>query len=331
MRGYALGADAGRAQPLHRRRGRAGRGGRRAAAAARRACRTPRRTSTTSSARADAWRTQLRPADDRRDRHHERAGRRHHRRPGQVLLRRGAQRPWTRCSSTSTSRASRPPATLDAAATSLNVVLIGIAVVFVLIVGALAIGLRLTAIRPVWRLAQEVRTVASGDFDHQVEQSGPREVRELGADVNLMRRADPAGAVGGAARAHRAGRADAGPGAVERRAGAVRLHRLPRPAGAAAQGGELLPAARAAVQGPARRAGRPVHRVRGRRREADAGADQRPARVQPGRPGRARVGRRVVRRGARAGAANLVDRDRAVRRDDRGGRRCPPCRPRCRC
>ncbi len=78
-------------------------------------------------------------------------------------------------------------ATLDAAATSLNVVFIGIAVVFVLIVGALAIGLRLTAIRPVWRLAQEVRTVASGDFDHEVEQSGPREVRELGADVNLMR------------------------------------------------------------------------------------------------------------------------------------------------
>ena len=54
--------------------------------------------------------------------------------------------------------------------------------------------------------------------------------------------------------------------------------------------------------GPARRAGRPVHRVRGRRRAAHAAADQRPARVLPGRadhrglragrPGRGRGGRR---------------------------------------
>ena len=77
--------------------------------------------------------------------------------------------------------------TLDAAATSLNVVFIGMAIVFVLVVGALAVGLRLAAIRPVSRLAEEVRTVASGDFEHEVEQSGPREVRELGVDVNRMR------------------------------------------------------------------------------------------------------------------------------------------------
>ena len=41
----------------------------------------------------------------------------------------------------------------------------------------------------------------------------------------------------------------------------------------------FTPAARAPLQGPARRARRPVHRLRGRRREADAGADQRPARL----------------------------------------------------
>jgi signal transduction histidine kinase len=76
---------------------------------------------------------------------------------------------------------------LDGAATSLNVVLIGIAVVFLLIVAALATGLRLAAIRPVTRLAQEVRTVADGDFDHPVEQSGPQELRSLGEDVNKMR------------------------------------------------------------------------------------------------------------------------------------------------
>jgi signal transduction histidine kinase len=76
---------------------------------------------------------------------------------------------------------------LDAAATSLNVVFIGIAVVFVLVVGALSVGLRLAAIRPVSRLAEEVRTVAGGDFGHEVAQSGPREVRDLGVDVNRMR------------------------------------------------------------------------------------------------------------------------------------------------
>lgn len=76
---------------------------------------------------------------------------------------------------------------LDAAATSLNVTLVAIAVVFALIVAALATGLRLAAIRPISRLAEEVRTVAGGDFAHPVEQSGPREVRELGADVNTMR------------------------------------------------------------------------------------------------------------------------------------------------
>jgi signal transduction histidine kinase len=76
---------------------------------------------------------------------------------------------------------------LDSAATTMSMVLIGIAAVFALIVAALATGLRLAAIRPVMRLAEEVRTVSRGDFDHVVAQSGPREVRELGADVNMMR------------------------------------------------------------------------------------------------------------------------------------------------
>jgi signal transduction histidine kinase len=77
--------------------------------------------------------------------------------------------------------------TLDSAATTTNVVLIVIAIAFVLIVAALALGLRKAAILPLSRLAEEVRIVARGDFDHPVEQSGPREVRALGADVNLMR------------------------------------------------------------------------------------------------------------------------------------------------
>ena len=104
--------------------------------------------------------------------------------------------------------------------------------------------------------------------------------------------------------ARAAGRgAGRGPAPVERRARAVRLRRLARPAGAAAQGGELLPAHRAPLQGPARRARRAVHRVRGRRREADAAAHQRPAGVLAGGPGRQRLRAGRPRAGARAGRA----------------------------
>ncbi|MFL6124377.1 sensor histidine kinase [Actinophytocola sp.] len=77
--------------------------------------------------------------------------------------------------------------TLDGAATTTNIVLVAIAVGFALIVAALALGLRRAAIQPISRLAEEVRIVARGEFDHPVEQSGPREVRELGTDVNIMR------------------------------------------------------------------------------------------------------------------------------------------------
>jgi signal transduction histidine kinase len=77
--------------------------------------------------------------------------------------------------------------TLDAAATTTNGVLLVIAAVFALVIALLAVGLRLGAIRPLSRLAEEVRTVSRGDFGHAVAQSGPREVRALGADVNLMR------------------------------------------------------------------------------------------------------------------------------------------------
>ncbi|MBB4909703.1 sensor histidine kinase [Actinophytocola algeriensis] len=76
---------------------------------------------------------------------------------------------------------------LQSAADSANLALIGIAIAFALVITTLAVGLRRAAIRPVSRLAEEVRQVARGDFDHRVQQSGPRELRELGADVNVMR------------------------------------------------------------------------------------------------------------------------------------------------
>ena len=75
---------------------------------------------------------------------------------------------------------------------------------------------------------------------------------------------------------------------VQPRPRAVRLRRVARPAGAAAQGRLLLPAAAAPVRGATRRARRPVHRLRRRRRAAHAAADQRPARLLPRRPARQR-------------------------------------------
>jgi signal transduction histidine kinase len=76
---------------------------------------------------------------------------------------------------------------LHSSATVLNVTGIAIAIALLLVVGAVAIGLRTAAIRPLTRLASDARQVASGDFKHEVDASGPTEVHELAVDVNRMR------------------------------------------------------------------------------------------------------------------------------------------------
>jgi signal transduction histidine kinase len=76
---------------------------------------------------------------------------------------------------------------LDQAATELHEALLGIAIGLAVVVTGLAFVLRATAIRPVHALAAEARRVADGDFDHEVVQAGPREIRALAADVNTMR------------------------------------------------------------------------------------------------------------------------------------------------
>ncbi|MGO8956752.1 MAG: sensor histidine kinase [Streptosporangiaceae bacterium] len=76
---------------------------------------------------------------------------------------------------------------LHASVTVLNVTGIAIALALLLVVGAVALGLRTAAIRPLTRLAGDARQVASGDFQHEVDVSGPREVHELAVDVNRMR------------------------------------------------------------------------------------------------------------------------------------------------
>jgi signal transduction histidine kinase len=78
-------------------------------------------------------------------------------------------------------------ADLRHAAAVLVAVCVGIGAVLLIIVVALAVGLRMAAIRPLSRLSAEARQVAAGDFGHEVGQSGPKEVRDLGMDVNRMR------------------------------------------------------------------------------------------------------------------------------------------------
>ena len=86
-----------------------------------------------------------------------------------------------------TSARSSALATLNEAGTTLDAVFIAVAIGLALIVALLALGLRATAIRPLHRLAVQVRRVAGGDFDHEVTVRGPREVTHLAADVNTMR------------------------------------------------------------------------------------------------------------------------------------------------
>jgi signal transduction histidine kinase len=76
---------------------------------------------------------------------------------------------------------------LNRASDELDVSLVVIAIGLVVVVALLALVLRATAIRPVHRLAAEARRVAAGDFEHEVGPDGPREIRGLAADMNVMR------------------------------------------------------------------------------------------------------------------------------------------------
>jgi signal transduction histidine kinase len=78
-------------------------------------------------------------------------------------------------------------AKLRSSATVLDVVGIASAVMLLLVVIALGVGIRAAAIRPITRLAADARQVARGDFGHEVDPGGPREVHTLAVDVNQMR------------------------------------------------------------------------------------------------------------------------------------------------
>lgn len=79
-------------------------------------------------------------------------------------------------------------ADLDGAAAFLTAMLVAVAVLIVLLFVVLFLGLRQVITRPILRLAGEVRQAADRDIGHPVHGSGPREIAQLGADVEAMRR-----------------------------------------------------------------------------------------------------------------------------------------------
>ena len=76
---------------------------------------------------------------------------------------------------------------LNSAADALRWVGISIAVVIAAFLAAAGWGLRRGVLEPVAALADQVRGVVSGDVHREVRGSGPREIVELGADVDAMR------------------------------------------------------------------------------------------------------------------------------------------------
>lgn len=76
---------------------------------------------------------------------------------------------------------------LDGAATFLTSMLVAVAVLVVLLFVVLFLGLRQVITWPILRLAGEVRHVADQDVRRPVNGSGPREIAQLGADVEAMR------------------------------------------------------------------------------------------------------------------------------------------------
>jgi signal transduction histidine kinase len=78
-------------------------------------------------------------------------------------------------------------ANLGRAATTVEIVIIGIGLALLVIIALFALAIRRAIVRPISHLAADARLVAEGDFGHTVQAGGFRETRELGADVNRMR------------------------------------------------------------------------------------------------------------------------------------------------
>ncbi len=76
---------------------------------------------------------------------------------------------------------------LDSAASFLDAMLVAVAVLVLLLFGLLFAGVRQVITKPILRLAGEVRQAAGSGVQRPVHGSGPREIVQLGADVEAMR------------------------------------------------------------------------------------------------------------------------------------------------
>jgi signal transduction histidine kinase len=65
--------------------------------------------------------------------------------------------------------------------------IIGGGIFVLLAVLAAAFGLRRVVVLPIARLAHDVREVTHGDFEREVRASGPKEIEQLGEDIETMR------------------------------------------------------------------------------------------------------------------------------------------------
>jgi signal transduction histidine kinase len=79
-------------------------------------------------------------------------------------------------------------AQLGDASDELELTAIASAIALLVVLIGLGVGLRVAAIRPLARLAEDARQVADGDFEHEMDHGGPREVHALAADVDRIRR-----------------------------------------------------------------------------------------------------------------------------------------------
>ena len=128
----------------------------------------------------------------------------------------------------------------------------GLAVAMVLAFIALGVVLALlvrsAVTRPLGMLAAACRRITEGNFGEQIVPRGPRDIRSIAADVEDMRQRIVEELDASRTRACGTRRSGRGVATVQRRTRAVRLRRLPRSAGAPAQGRLLLPAAGEALR-----------------------------------------------------------------------------------
>ncbi len=79
-------------------------------------------------------------------------------------------------------------AQLTSAANFLTATFVAIALLIVLGIIGVVVALRRIVSRPLRGVSRQVRRTARGDFDHEIAGEGPRDIVELGDDVDTMRR-----------------------------------------------------------------------------------------------------------------------------------------------